>query len=233
VVDHYRLDETPGKRRTAGTGGAREAIGMPTERFGLLVVCHANHCRSPMIERLARRDLTATLGPTAGGLEVSSAGTDAVPGAAMHRHAAKVLAEVGADPQGFRSRPLSAPMVAAADLVLTATREQRARCVTLVPAALPRTFTFRQFARLAAAVDAERLPGAPPSDRARALLAESIAVRTTLQPVPPDEDDLPDPVARPVRAFRRCARDIERVCGLLAKLIAGPRPGCCPTPGGS
>src|SRR5690606_31677156 len=99
----------------------------------------------PMAERLAR-----VLG--AGRVQVASAGTHARPGLAMHALAESTLRELGADPTGFASRPVDPAMVAEADLVLTADRRQRSICADLVPAAVRRTFTIRQFGRLAAAV---------------------------------------------------------------------------------
>jgi protein-tyrosine phosphatase len=173
---------------------------MSRDRFEILVVCHANICRSPMVERLARR----ALGPD---VAVHSAGTHAWHGAAMHPYTEQVLAERGADTATFESRPLTAGMLAQADLVLAAAREQRAACVTLLPAAVRRTFTLRQFGRLAAA--------APAGAGMAALLDEVRGVFG--QPVGPDEDDLADPVGRPVEAFRTCADEIERVLAVIAR----------------
>ncbi|MET7836978.1 low molecular weight phosphatase family protein, partial [Micromonospora sediminicola] len=114
---------------------------------GVLFVCHANMCRSPMAEFIARR-LLADLP-----VVVTSAGTDAVDGAAMHPYAVEVAAGTGADAAAFRTRRLRPEHLAGAALVLTATRRQRSACTALAPTALTRTFTLRQFARLAAAAE--------------------------------------------------------------------------------
>ncbi|HEY0699436.1 MAG TPA: low molecular weight phosphatase family protein, partial [Micromonospora sp.] len=111
----------------------------------VLFVCHANLCRSPMAEYLAR-DLLA-----GSAISVTSAGTHAQPGRPAHPHAVRILGERGLDPTSFRSRPLSRIDLTAAGLVLTASRRERAACVALSPAALGRVFTLRQFARLATA----------------------------------------------------------------------------------
>jgi protein-tyrosine phosphatase len=150
----------------------------------LLFVCHANICRSPMAERLARLALIPNLTSSTATrwtetpwtaatpaattparttsdadtdtdtdtITIASAGTHARAGERMHPGAQRILRELGADTAGFSSRPLSADLVAQASLVLTATRDQRAFCVRLAPVALRRTFTIRQFGRLAAAV---------------------------------------------------------------------------------
>jgi protein-tyrosine phosphatase len=168
----------------------------------LLFVCHANVCRSPMAERLAKRHFEPTV-------NVASAGTHAYDGAPLHPNAARVLAELGADAEGFTSRPLTASLLATADLVLTATREQRAACVTLLPEALPRTFTLRQFGRLAAACEPPQ-HGEPAQHRGlEARVDAARAARSRLQPVDPRDDDLADPVRQPLDAFRRCAAEIQ------------------------
>jgi protein-tyrosine phosphatase len=171
----------------------------------LLFICHANICRSAMAERLARLALTTT-DAAAGG--IASAGTHARPGAPMHPGAVRVLRDLGADTGDFASRAVSADLLAQASLVLTATRDQRSFCVRLAPATLRRTFTIRQFGRLAVAVDAAPALRWAGGD-AGALLDQIAAVRGGLQPVSPDEDDLADPVNGTEADMRDCARQIQ------------------------
>jgi protein-tyrosine phosphatase len=173
----------------------------------LLFVCHANICRSPMAERLAKQALAGYDGITA-----ASAGTHASPDEVMHPFAARVLRECGADPDGFRSRPLAAELVATADIVLAATRQERASCAALAPPAIGRVFTIRQFGRLAAAV--------PRKTTVPELLEEVRVMRGSLQPVRPDEDDLPDPVHGTVADFRACAAEIRRSLAPALALIS-------------
>ena len=59
------------------------------------------------------------------------------------------------------SRELTQDLVVAADLVLTATREQRSAVVTRVPTALKRTFTLGEFAAWSHRSGARRSPGPP------------------------------------------------------------------------
>ncbi len=168
----------------------------------LLFVCRANLCRSPMAERLAGAALRGA--GLAGAVRVGSAGTHAVAGAPMHPAAAYALREAGADERGFTSRPVDARLLAGAGLILTAERAQRAECVRLDPAVLGRTFTLRQFGRLAAAAD--RLPAGPPQRRLAALLADVGRLRGRLEP---GEDDLADPAAGTLAALRACRADIS------------------------
>ncbi|MFI7279455.1 low molecular weight phosphatase family protein [Micromonospora chersina] len=184
---------------------------------GVLFVCHANMCRSPMAEFIARRLLSDL--PVA----VASAGTDALDGAAMHPYAVEVAAGTGADPAAFRTRRLRPEHLTRAGLVLTATRRQRSICTALAPAALPRTFTLRQFARLAsAAAEAPEAtePAAPGEDSAlRAAVAVAARARGGLQPATPDADDLRDPIGGSPADFRRCAEEIERSIRPVLALI--------------
>jgi protein-tyrosine phosphatase len=187
-----------------------------------------------MGELLIRRGIGDTSDHGAAAFRVSSAGTHAWTDQAMHPFAAEVLQESGADPSGFRSRRLSADLVAGADLVLTATRQERSACVVLEPAAVRRTFTIPQFGRYIAAMSAESLlPHRPPPERLRSLIDHLSLVRGELPVADVDQDDLPDPVDQPIQAFRRCGAEIERVVEVLRALIAPiprVRPASSPPP---
>lgn len=116
----------------------------------LLVVCTANVCRSPVAAALLARDLAAV------GVEVTSAGTEAVPGMPAAPEAVEVVRrELGLGLE-HRSRPLTAALLEQADLVLTMTREQSTLVTAQDPRALRRVFTLRELARI--------LPSLPPPD---------------------------------------------------------------------
>jgi protein-tyrosine phosphatase len=190
------------------------------EGFAILVVCHANMCRSPMAERLIRHAIMERVGSVGAGFEVCSAGTRARTGLPMHPHSAAVLYEAGVDEAGFGSQCLTTDLIARADLVLTATRDQRATCVSRVPAAVRRTFTLPQFGRLAAEMPRSSLTAIwPPQARLRALIDQLPAIRSTVPVAPGDADDLPDPVNGPIEAFRDCARQIQRVVDTTVGLL--------------
>ncbi|MBG0562453.1 arsenate reductase/protein-tyrosine-phosphatase family protein [Actinoplanes aureus] len=194
-----------------------------TDRSDILFVCHANLCRSPMAELLLRHAI--------GGAEVrvGSAGTHAWEDLPAHPLTARVLQEHGADPGGFRSRRLTAGLIDGAGLVLTATRQQRAACVALRPAAVRRAFTIKQFGRYASAA-AQAVPddGTPP-ERLRRLLDQVPLIRGERPVTHAEEDDLPDPVNQPIDAFRRCAAELQRMVDAIAAVIA-PTPRAWPTP---
>jgi protein-tyrosine phosphatase len=76
----------------------------------VLVVCHANVCRSPMAEALLRRQLP--------GIAVSSAGMRAMVGAAADSQACSVARERALDLSAHRARDLTALQCTQADLIL-------------------------------------------------------------------------------------------------------------------
>jgi protein-tyrosine phosphatase len=203
---------------------------MASDQFGVLFICHANLCRSPMAERLAGRTFVDWFGTAASQVWVASAGTHAQVGHAMHPGTAQVLQERRAVAGSFASRPATAELVTAADLVLTATREQRAACVTLAPAAVRYTFTLRQFGRMSAGLAAlgpsaaSGSPGTlgPPAARMRTLLDEVVGSRSRLQPADASDDDLADPIGRSVAAFRTCAAEIQRSLDAMIAVITAP-----------
>ena len=117
----------------------------PNRPVDILFVCTGNICRSPMAQQL----LLAALGtgPDAARYRVTSAGTHGYDGQDMDPPAAAELRRLGGDSAGFRSRALTDRACKAADLILTATREQRSIVLDRVPSALRRSFTLLEFAQ--------------------------------------------------------------------------------------
>ncbi len=113
----------------------------------ILLVGTANMCRSAYAEIL----LTHLLNGTDGGeWLVRSAGTDAAPGQPICPEASSRLFDAGV-PAGslpHSARLLDAGKIDRADLVLTATAEQRAAVALLQPRAATRTFTLLEAVRL-------------------------------------------------------------------------------------
>ncbi|MEU7861923.1 hypothetical protein [Nonomuraea sp. NPDC049141] len=181
-----------------------------TRDFHILFVCTGNICRSPLAERLAR----SALGPS---FQVSSAGTHAEPGIEMNEHTRRTLLRLGGDPGGFVSRPLTTEVMAAADLVLTATSAHRAEAVTMHLPAAGRTFTIVEFGTLTRAV-------APTAitchhdvvRRAHALVDE---VRTLRGLVPVDRPDIFDPIGGTRWHHRMAGRRIARSLAAPLQLL--------------
>jgi protein-tyrosine phosphatase len=174
--------------------------------FRVLHVCTGNICRSPMAEHLMREGLRQRLGDRVDAFVIESAGTWGHTGSAMEPFALSTLAALGHDGSAFQARELVAEHVAAADLVLGATREHRAAAVVLQPRAAKRTFTLREFDRLLSVVDPATLPAGDPEARARALVAAAAAQRGLVRPDRPADDDLADPYQGPESGFVTCGR---------------------------
>lgn len=153
------------------------------------------------------------LGPRA--WTVRSAGTRADPGRAAHPLAEQVLLERGLTAVGTTSRLLTPDLIRAADLVLTAERAHRAAVVSLVPAALGRSFTLRQFARLADHV--EPLTGADPVELGRVLIERAKLARGLGPVAGAEDDDLPDPIGRPLGAYQTCAATLDDVVARIVR----------------
>jgi protein-tyrosine phosphatase len=185
--------------------------------FRVLVVCTANICRSPMMERMLRHQLAERgVGEC---FEVTSAGTWRHDPEDMHPHSAAVLGEYGVDVSGFRSRELLESLMERSDLVLTAAREHRAVAVSLWPRASRHTFTLLEFARLLGPVH-----DVPDEDdvekRAHALVKAAAANRGQVRPGRPDDDDLADPIGRQVADYRITARLVDDALRVFVDRLA-------------
>jgi protein-tyrosine phosphatase len=190
--------------------------------FRLLVVCTGTICRSPMAEHLLREGLRTRLGAGAEAFVVASAGTSGLVDRPMERFAADTLrTRYGVDGSAFRARVLAADMVAAADLVLAATREHRAAVVTLHPEAARRTFTIRELDRLLSVVDRDSLPAGDPEARARAVVAAAAAQRGLVKPDKPGDDDVTDPYRGPLEGYQTCATLLHDALARPLDLVAG------------
>ncbi len=198
--------------------------------FRLLFVCTGNICRSPFAEIITRHLIIGRLGgKAASAFVVSSAGVRAVHGSAMHPDSRAELAPWGLDgaaAERFTARQLRSAMVLESDLVLGATPRHRSAVVERAPAALPITFSLREFARLSEAVDPDDLP-VDPVERARALVELARAQRG-LVPPPEDGDDIPDPIGGPQSAHHSSAllirETVQRVADVMVPASPAKRP---------
>lgn len=187
-------------------------------RFDILVVCTGNIGRSPMMERLLRHDLaTAGLDQLVG---VSGAGTWARDGEPMEPYAEQTLRERGIDADAFAARRLQSSLVTGAGLVLTATREHRSAVVQLVPAAVRRTFTLLELARVV-----DQLPPPLGAGDADPLTRMRDAVGWAAQNRVPSThefgDDLTDPLGAPLAIYRERADQIQVACTRVVTLLRG------------
>jgi protein-tyrosine phosphatase len=167
----------------------------------VLVVCTGNICRSPAAEAL----LGAAWGD-APGLTVSSAGLHARVGEPMAEPMAALL---DVPLPGFRARQLTPALVRQADLVLTMTRDQRARVVTAEPSAVRRTFTLREFADLADLAGNGPDPAADGSPAQRWAAFVRAAPRFRSRRTAGPEDDIADPYGHDAAAYAAAMSQVD------------------------
>lgn len=176
----------------------------------ILVVCTANVCRSPVVERLLQQRLDEHGRPAV----VTSAG---VHGGllAPHHDTVRAAAASGVSLEGHESRRLTPELLATdgADLVVAMTREHLREIVGLDPGAWPRTFTLKELARrgLSAPADAPDLGqwlAAAGTDRRAADLMR-----------PDPTDDVLDPYGAPYPDHVRMVEEVDHLVTTLAKLL--------------
>lgn len=174
----------------------------------VLVVCTGNICRSPYIEHLLRCELDQVWGQDR--IVVSSSGTHALVGQAIDPGSAAQLRRRGKAAPDFRARHLLVADIAAADLVIAATRGHRSAVVRMSPTALRRTATLAEVALAAPFVPAIRRDEVDLSSAVRTVAAAIVAHRPALVDIPPRTLDLDDPYRQEADAYDRMARGVDR-----------------------
>lgn len=188
----------------------------------ILTVCTGNICRSPFLERALQAELDRSWGT--GAVQVSSAGTGALAGHGMEGQARERLEAAGYSEAGFVARHLEEELVAAADLILTATRAHIGRVTTLHPRALRRVFPFREFAQLVSAVPPQELRA--PAASAREHLVRTVrlasAERGMIPPLTDAEADVVDPYRRGPEVFDAMAEQVMGSMPVVVRALARP-----------
>ena len=141
----------------------------------------------------------------------------------MADQAARELVRLGGDPAAFSARQLTGDLVSGADLVVTATRAQRAVVATLVPRSTRYCFSVLELARLLAMV-VDTVPRTSARERVRGLAVAAAANRGLAPPpVAPESDDVPDPYGGPVAAYRHASELMAPAVLALATAISRPQ----------
>lgn len=186
----------------------------------ILAVCTGNICRSPLVERVLSHRLADL------DVVVTSAGTRARAGTPMTDQAIHLAAQRGVpDSAGTHAaRLLTEADVLGADLIIALDRDHRRAVVELAPSGLRKTFTAREFARLAGTVRDQEFESVAP-DRSRAdddttepmsEIVALIARQRGLAPPPlaPVDEDVVDPYGRSWATYLRSAEQLDP--GLMA-----------------
>jgi len=190
----------------------------------ILFVCTGNICRSPTAERLTRAYADTHLDDPSR-LTAESAGTRAVYGSAMEPTSELVLRSLGGDGRNFQARQIDPEMVAAADVILTMTRQHRTRVLNTSPRSLPRTFTLREAQSLLERVPCSGLSSPKDLDRrCRELVAEMGRQRATRHSARPRSDDIRDPIGADPGTFVTVGEDIAESLTAWLDVCCGLEP---------
>ena len=144
------------------------------------------------------------------------------------------LHDLGGSDSGFVAQRLDADQIGAADLILTANRKHRSSVVRVDASAAKRTFTIREFARLAEELDLRRLPDVDSNTRLQAVVEEVAASRGMVRPDERSDFDVEDPYGGSKALHRRIAVQIDGATTTTANLLLSAvrqRPGSGPRPG--
>lgn len=180
----------------------------------ILAVCTGNICRSPIVEQLLRERLPALE------FDVTSAGTQAVPGAPMTESALEMARRLELRyAQEHRAAQVTAGEIRRADLVLGLDRGHRRQVVEMVPAASRRTVTLREFAEIISALP-ERTSSANNmvDQRSFADALGHVLRHRGLQPRPVDPRvlDVVDPYGRGFSVYQRSTDTIAEAVDTIA-----------------
>lgn len=178
----------------------------------ILVLCTGNICRSPMAEAFLRHHL-ALRGVDA---TVSSAGLlyDAAEASA---NAVTALGKRGLDLSTHRSRKITAGLLEGADLLVAMERRHVREAVVLAPAIFPRTFTLKELVRRG-----ERIGYRVPGETVAAWLRRAGLGRRPSDVLgAADDDDVEDPIGRPLEDYARTADELDDLTSRLVDLLWG------------
>jgi protein-tyrosine phosphatase len=176
---------------------------------GIVVLCTANVCRSPMAAALLTRRLAA-LGVA---VPVRSAGMISS-GEPPQPEVISVMTGYGIEIASHRSRIVSMADLAPAGLVLTMARNHLRHAAITEPGAWPRAFTLKELVRRG-----EQIGPRPPGEPFSGWLSRAHAgrERTSLLGDSPD-DDVADPAGGPLRAYADTASLLDWLVTRLAEL---------------
>ena len=179
------------------------------DEVGIVVLCTANICRSPMAAALLRRRLAA-LGVA---VPVRSAGMTSC-GDPPCPEAISVMNRYGIEIASHRSRIVRTAALADASLVLAMARHHLRYAVTTEPRAWAQAFTLKELLRRG-----ERIGPRPPGEPLSVWLSRVHAGRERISLLGDcAEDDVADPVGGPLQAYAETADLLDRLVTRLAEL---------------
>jgi protein-tyrosine phosphatase len=138
-----------------------------------------------------------------------------VQGDPMDRWTLAMLGKLGVDGRGHRARQLARPLIERAELILAMSLDQRSWIAAEVPQALPRTFTLREFARLAVAVRGFQ------SQSVAEMIGRAAANRAVYPVAPGGSDEIRDPAGGTLDDFRAAVEAVRQCSVQIARELNG------------
>ena len=185
--------------------------------FEVMTVCTGNICRSPLAEALLKRDLPADV------FTVSSSGIKAVPSGQVPPRQVKVGQKLGVSGlEEHIARYTTGELVERADLLLSMSRGHRKHVLRLDPSVARRSFTIREFARLAGAVTPDDVRANLPTCVSPLHAAvEAVAQKRGLLPPPESLDDLDvvDPYRQRASVYRKSRDELVPAAEVTAQFL--------------
>ena len=186
----------------------------------ILTVCTGNICRSPLAETVLAARLTDP------DVRVHSAGTQALVGHGMPEEARRLAEHHGADPAriaAHQAQLLTEALVDDADLVLAMSAEHSTAALRLSPRRLHRTFTVREFARLAATLDDGVLRsvarGAGTARSRFAALVQAVSDQRGVAPRAVGDEDVIDPYRRSAEVYAQSAEQLVPALDQVERVV--------------
>ena len=180
----------------------------------VLFVCTGNICRSPIAEFYLRELLSPDEG-----IVVSSAGTHALHGEKMPQRGIDHANQLGLNGiERHRARTLSEMEIASSSLILTMTLEQRRAVIELVPSAMRKTFSVREFARISGFTQAVN---SSESFQSSAEFVRSFAEARGVAGAAEDpaRDEVVDPYREPDEVWQRCLQQLIPALDVIGERI--------------
>lgn len=193
--------------------------------FRMLAVCTGNVCRSPLTAAVLR----ARLADCDTAFEVTSAGLRALEGEPADPAVAREAARLGVDVAAHRGRAFEVGEASASDLVIVATRRQRAVATELAPSIGSRTFTLLELDAVLAHLDADDVAvDLDASVGERLATVVRAAARARGPAVLGISVDLPDPYRGSAELHRGVADLVDASATRVARRLLELAGGCQP-----
>lgn len=183
----------------------------------ILFVCTGNTCRSAICCALLKELWGRSEFGEFVSLDVDSAGIDVnSPEEPASATAIEVLSERGIDLKGHRSQPVTADLLAAAELVIVMTRRHETAIATLEPTARSKTFLAGEVSRLGGIVGPK--DGRSLADWVHALHSARGGHFTGGRMA----DEITDPWGGTSDDYRNCVDRLQGICEALASFLIQP-----------